>query len=197
MRARMALIFYKQNVIVREISLKDKPEIFLKTSPKGTVPVLVLPDGSVIEESLEIMVFAYQQQRDDLPSTLLNHSLITQCDSEFAPALKRYKYFERYPDASQQTYFESCLPFVKTLDESLRKQVFLNGDKPSLVDMAIFPFVRQFRKVDEARFNALPWVRVKVWCDEWLVHRVFLQAMTKFPLWDEHSNKPCYLLEPC
>ena len=58
MRARMALKLAEIDVEIREISLREKPAHMLQVSPKGTVPVLVLPDGKVIDESLEIMQWA-------------------------------------------------------------------------------------------------------------------------------------------
>ena len=61
MRARWALLEAGLLVQWREIALKAKPAEMLAVSPKGTVPVLMLPDDSVIEESLAVMHWALDQ----------------------------------------------------------------------------------------------------------------------------------------
>ena len=191
MRARMALVFYKQQVIVREISLKDKPAAFLNTSPKGTVPVLVLPNGEVIDESLDVMCWASKQQGEDA-SFIENNPLVETNDKDFAKKLTRYKYFERYPEHDQDLYFSECLPYLERLEKSLKSSDFLHGDKPSLLDIAIFPFIRQWLKVDEERFHALPYTNIKSWTTYWLESDYLEKAMKKYPLWQGDTEN--YLL---
>lgn len=58
MRARLALAVSGQRCELREVVLKAKPQGLLQASPKGTVPVLVLQDGKLIEQSLEVMLHA-------------------------------------------------------------------------------------------------------------------------------------------
>ena len=104
MRARWALWAANMAVVHREIVLRDKPAAMLQASPKGTVPVLVLPNGQVIDESLDVMRWALAQQdpqgwlapeRESLAAML---ALIHACQSRFKPHLDRSKYPQRFGD---------------------------------------------------------------------------------------------------
>lgn len=186
MRARMALVINERCVAIREISLKNKPEAFLSTSPKGTVPVLVLTDGQVIDESLDIMNWAATKQEGS--HSISDEPLVKENDQDFARRLTRYKYFERYPENSQQDYFEQCLPFLDSLESKLSHGNFLKDSQPSLLDIAIFPFIRQFKKIDEGRFEGLSHSKLKKWTDYWLNSEVLEKAMKKYPLWDGKAD---------
>ena len=61
MRARLAIASAGQSFQLREILLRDKPEEMLKASPKATVPVAVLTDNNVIDESLDIALWVLKQ----------------------------------------------------------------------------------------------------------------------------------------
>lgn len=178
MRARMALVQANINVEVREIDLKDKHPIFLQTSPKGTVPVLVLPDGKVIEESLDIIAWVHGQDSDWLFQR--DHPLIAQNDTAFVRQAMRYKYFERYPESTQEAYREQALFYLQDIEESLKDKPFILSDKASFVDIALFPFIRQFIKVDEAWFDCSPFKALKTWADYWTQSKVFESAMFKY-----------------
>ncbi|MGX2953292.1 glutathione S-transferase N-terminal domain-containing protein [Shewanella sp. JL219SE-S6] len=167
MRARLGLIAADQSVVVREILLKNKPQQMLALSPKGTVPVMQLADGRVLDESLDILFWALAQADPHslLPQNPeeqnLTSALIATNDRAFKPLLDRYKYFDRYPEFSQQSYFEQALLYLLPLEQrlaeaqGLQEQAMLLG-RMSAADLAIFPFVRQFAHVDRARFNAAP-----------------------------------------
>ena len=156
MRARMALKYANISLETREISLREKPAHMLRVSPKGTVPVLVLPNGEVIEQSLEIMHWALKQPRvnADLNNGWLNvdlaiaQSLIAQNDGDFKSALDRYKYPERYPEKSQVEYRAQGEMFLQRLEGLLQTHDYLLANHVSLADIAIFPFIRQFAAVD-------------------------------------------------
>ena len=101
MRARLALRLCKIELIIREISLKAKNTEFLRVSPKATVPVLVLPNGEVLEESLDIIYWSLEQ--NDPSKLKVNNQLgrktlklIELFDTEFKFQLDRYKYSSRY-----------------------------------------------------------------------------------------------------
>ena len=101
MRARLALAVSRQSCELREVVLRNKPVELLQASPKGTVPVLVLPDGTVIEQSLDIMLWALQRNDPqhwlEPPTGTLGDmlGLIADCDSRFKHGLDRYKYPQR------------------------------------------------------------------------------------------------------
>lgn len=187
MRARMALIYAGIDVEIREISLRNKPLSMLHLSPKGTVPVLVLEDR-IIEESLDIMLWALQQND---PSDWFNPQikalslhLIQKNDLEFKPLLDAYKYPER--QASSTDYFQKAIEiFLKPLNHLLEKNSYLVDDQIKLVDVAIFPFVRQFAKVDEVRFNALSLHHLHTWLSTMTRWSIFDLAMKKIPEWKE------------
>lgn len=184
MRARMALKYANIAVEIREISLRDKPAHLLQVSPKGTVPVLVLNHGQVIEQSLEIMHWALNQQ--DAPIWLaqdetLTSALILENDTSFKAALDRYKYPERYPEQSQQQYREAGEVFLQRLEHLLQSHDYLLANQVSLADIAIFPFIRQFAAVDSAWFEASVYRRLCVWLKALTSSQLFASIMEKQP----------------
>lgn len=189
MRARLGLLFAELPVVLREITLKNKPKQMLVISPKGTVPVLQLLDGTVIEESLEIMKWALEQQD---PQRLLDakvlpqaDALIEQNDGEFKYWLDRYKYADRHLDMTQTAYRQRGEVFLQVLEELLTKNQYLLGDSVTIADIGIMPFVRQFAHVDREVFYRLPYPKLQRWLTEWLENPVFIQAMMKFEPWQE------------
>lgn len=189
MRARLAILFADLAVELREVVLKNKPAPMLAISPKGTVPVLQLPDGKVIEESLDIMLWALDQQDQEglLEPMVLQqaHALIKQNDEEFKRWLDRYKYFERHVEMPQIEYRKRGEEFLQLLENLLAENKYLLAEKPTLADIAIMPFVRQFAHVDREVFYSLPYPNLQRWLQGWLEHPVFLQAMVKFAPWQQ------------
>ncbi len=192
MRARLGLLFADLQVELREIILKNKPDQMLAISPKGTVPVLQLFDGTVVEESREIMVWALRQQDPQglLDATVLHqaNALIERNDNEFKHWLDRYKYADRYLEMTQSEYRQQGEAFLQVLEELLTKNVYLLGDNTTIADIGIVPFVRQFAHVDRDFFYNLPYPNVHLWLQHWLEHSFFLQAMTKFRPWQEGDD---------
>lgn len=192
MRARLGLLFAELPVALREIVLKNKPEQMLAISPKGTVPVLQLLDGTVIAESLEIMMWALEQQD---PQGLLNarvlpqaYALIEQNDREFKYWLDRYKYADRYLDMTQTAYRQRGEVFLQVLEELLTKNRYLLDDRVTIADISIMPFVRQFAHVNREGFYHLPYPKLQLWLTEWLENPLFIQAMMKFEPWQEGAD---------
>ena len=154
MRARLALAASGLACELREVVLRDKPTDLLEASPKGTVPVLVLPNGDVIDQSLDIMRWALRQHdpeqwlrpERDTPSAM--EALIAQCDDEFKADLDRYKYPDRYPGADPLAHRQAGAAFLASLETRLSATACLFGSQASLADMAIAPFVRQFAHTD-------------------------------------------------
>lgn len=189
MRARLALLFAKVPVELREITLKNKPEHMLAISPKGTVPVLQITEETVIEESLEIMMWALKQADPqgllDNKSQFQAKSLIEQNDNEFKQWLDRYKYADRHPEMTQSEYREKGEVFLQVLESLLTDNIYLLRDNPTIADIGIMPFVRQFAHVDREVFYNLPYPNLQRWLQHWLEHPLFVQAMTKFQPWQE------------
>lgn len=192
MRARLGLLFAELSVELREITLKNKPTQMLAISPKGTVPVLQLIDGTVIEESREIMMWALEQ---DDPQGLLDtaalsqaEALIAQNDNEFKYWLDRYKYADRHTQMTQTEYRQRGEVFLQVLEARLTKSRYLLGDSVTVTDIGIMPFVRQFAHVDRDTFYDLPYPKLQQWLQDWLAHPLFLQAMVKFQPWQEEDE---------
>ena len=183
MRARLALLIAGLHVELREIVLRDKAPEFLATSPKGTVPVLVT-DDQVIEESLDIMFWALEQNDPEgwLDMPIEGHQIIATIDGPFKTALDRYKYDTRYGSDAKEEREKAAL-ILRNLDEKLRKTQWLMGDKPALADMATITFIRQFANTDRAWFDAQDWPALRHWLDTFLASERYNAIMDKYPKW--------------
>lgn len=182
-RARIALLMGQKTVEIREIELRNKPQSMLEISPKGTVPILQLLDGTVIDESLDIMLWALNTNVKSEQKKLIDTN-----DTTFKAWLDRYKYYDRYPEHPQHYYREQCEIFLHALNERLQKNHFLMSDQANLIDVAIFPFVRQFSSVDNAWFEQSQYTALRRWLDNWLTSEIFLTAMNKYNIW--HPDQP-------
>jgi len=185
MRARMALRYAGVAVDIVEVSLKAKPAEMLALSSKGTVPVLSV-DGRVIDESLEIMRWALAQNdpqdwllKDDPLGTEKIAALIEENDQAFKVQLNRYKYAERYPEQPMEAYRAEGEVFLRKLDELLEGRDYLLADHPSLADVALMPFIRQFAHVDREWFAQTPYVRLQDWLQRFLASALFTSIMAK------------------
>jgi glutathione S-transferase len=188
MRARLALRYSGVPLEIVEVSLKAKPAEMLALSPKGTVPVLSV-DGRVIDESLDIMRWALARHdpqdwllKDDGPAQQRIEALIAENDQVFKPHLNRYKYAERYPEQPMAYYRSQGEVFLRQLDELLSQRDYLLADHPSLADMALAPFVRQFAHVDREWFAQTPYRNLQRWLQRFLESELFTQVMAKPPL---------------
>lgn len=192
-RARIAVARAGVACELREVLLGDKPAEMLELSPKGTVPVLALPDGMVIDESRDIMVWALtQSDPDGWLGTGLEAApeLIRRNDEDFKPMLDRYKYFERYPEHPQAHYRDEAGAFLTDLDQRLATHDGggLTGRRTGFADVAIFPFVRQFAGVDRDWFDGTPWPNLASWLKAWEANPLFLDVMKKYPVWQPRTE---------
>ena len=186
-RARMALAYAEIKFELRELLLRDKPADMLKKSPKGTVPVLILKEGRVIDESLDVMLWALEQHD---PENWLNDkryslALIEEYDKNFKPLLDRYKYADRHPDMSPEQHRELTLPYIESLNKHLSKTKYLVSDQISLADVALFPFVRQYAFVDKNWFDQLSFQNLQKWLKHFLDSKLFQQVMLKYKLFND------------
>ncbi len=186
----MAIAVAGSQVELREVVLRDKPAAMVQASPKATVPVLVLPEGVVIDESLEVMQWALMQSDPEhwlAPDQTAAKALIADNDGPFKHHLDRFKYATRYEDAdpekSSKEHRTAAEPYLLALDDRLRHHPQLMGDTRSLADIAIFPFVRQFANaagdfMQDDRFSAL-----MRWFDGHVSSDLFVSVMKKYPQW--------------
>ncbi|ABV88050.1 glutathione S-transferase N-terminal domain-containing protein [Shewanella pealeana] len=194
MRARMAIYQSGQAVQLRELCLDSKPVEFLTASPKGTVPVLVLPNGEVFEQSLEIMRWAFGTHDPDnyLISDNSNKQqqmlrLIKLFDEEFISSLEIYRSAKRYHDESLQECREACEQYLQLLEQRLLQHRYLFSDNPSLADLAIIPFIRQLARVERQWYLNSPYPKVRNWLNGYLQSLMFSKVMAKFPLWSAND----------
>lgn len=193
-RARMALHYAGVQVEMREVLLKDKPPSMLAASSKGTVPVLIFPDGQVLDESYDVMRWALEQSDpehwwvDELETEV--EQLIQWNDGEFKSHLDHYKYFERYlstesPEHPMEYYRSQAEEFLMALEQRLSIEKYLLGKTISVADVAIFPFIRQFAFADKNWFDLSPYSNLQSWLTSFLDSDLFVSVMTKHPVWSE------------
>ncbi len=187
MRARMALHVSKTPLEIREIVFRDKPTHMLEVSPKGTVPVLILPDGRVLEESLDILNWALKQNDPEAWNDVdmaQAQTLIQQNDGDFKAALDRYKYVNRFDDVDDPLIYRAQgEAFLQVLNTRLEQHKYLMSDKITRADIAIFPFIRQFANVDYDWFSNLPYQPLQAWLNDRTNSVLFQEIMQKHALW--------------
>ena len=186
MRARIALQYAGISLEHREISLRDKPKAMLLVSPRGTVPVLCV-DGQVIDQSLDIMQWALQKSDPDgwlnVDEKLAN-SWIEINDGQFKVLLDQYKYPNRHPEFNQGEVLDAAIEFMlKPMETNLQQTQYLIGNQMSWVDVAIFPFIRQFAGVNPQVFEELPLPKTREWLTQHVQSELFQSVMEKHPTW--------------
>jgi len=190
MRARIAIFKSQQTVLLRDLVLSNKPDEMLQASPKGTVPVIVLADGVVIEESLDVMLWALKESD---PSDLLHRhtdkilpdmlKLINEFDRDFKVCLEQYKCAKRYKENNLIEHREACELYIQKLEMRLNQHTFLISDKESLADIALLPFIRQFARIERQWYLQSPYPKTRQWLNHYLQSPIFTKVMAKYPLW--------------
>ncbi len=189
MRARMAIHISGQRCELREVLLRDKPPSMLEYSAKGTVPVLILQDGKVIDESLDVIDWALNindpddwQRSKDKEKT---KELIKINDGEFKYHLDRYKYSKRYDNEDPEFHRKKCLKFIESINNELNNSEYIFDDNISYADIVLLPFIRQFRIADIEWFDSLPYDNLKKWLSSFLGSSLLNSIMKKYDLWKE------------
>ncbi|MEG4229216.1 glutathione S-transferase [Microcoleus sp. N9_B2] len=190
MRARLALMVSNRVCELREVVLRDKPQEMLQVSAKGTVPILIDVDGRVLDQSIDIMLWALRQydpekwlipEKGSVAEMLV---LIAEFDDRFKYHLDRYKYPERYPGVDAQVHrYEGSL-FLDKLNAQLSATKYLFGNNVALADMAIAPFVRQFAHTDKNWFNQQPWPQLPAWLTGFTDSEMYASVMQKYAKWE-------------
>jgi len=189
MRARMAIHISDQRCELREVLLRDKPPSMLQYSAKGTVPVLILQDGKIIDESLDVIDWAlnlndpddWQRSKD----TKKTKELIKINDGEFKYHLDRYKYSKRYDNEDPEFHRKKCLKFIESVNNELNNSKYIFDDNISYADIVLLPFIRQFRIADIEWFDSLPYDNLKKWLSSFLNSSLLNSIMKKYDLWKE------------
>ncbi|OLQ94448.1 glutathione S-transferase [Vibrio ponticus] len=208
-RARFALVKAKQTVLIRSIKLNNKPSEMLKASPKGSVPVLLVPQNTVetnnlhtpyrvLEESLDIMLWALSHNDpshllqsgnvESLPAML---AIIDEFERKFVPALNAFACAKRYHENNQSDLRHHCEIELEKLESRLVKHAFLFSNQESLVDIALVPFLRKYARIDKQWFRNRPYPRLRAWLNGYIQSPEFSKVMKNYDLWldtrkDEH-----------
>ena len=197
-RARWALLICKIKVEIREIDLKNKPLDFLNKSKTKTVPILIKKDSEVIEESLEIILWALSEsKRGNIKLIYLPDNkkkdifeIINENDNEFKYHLDRFKYSTRYHDINEEFHFTNAIKFIKRCNELLAENKYFFGDSPTIADWSIWPFIRQFRIACESQKRTDYFEpSIKNWLDSFENNGKFKSLMNKYELWEPNSRK--------
>lgn len=208
MRARMAIYKSKQAVELRDVVLTNKPTEMIAASSKATVPILVLAPSKVIDESVDVMLWALSESDPDnlLRGATLNGpscgsaaslptkfddilSLVYLFDHEFKPSLEAYKCAKRYHESNLQDCRQICEVYIQNLEHRLSAHEYLIDDKESMADIALLPFIRQFAKVERQWYLESSYPKVKRWLNQYLHSVMFNKVMAKYPLWS--LGQPC------
>ena len=191
MRARLSLVVSKTRVEIREVLLKKKPKEFLDVSASATVPCLITNE-EILDESMDIMYWALKKSdpQNWLKMPKLGNDLIKENDTSFKHYLDLTKYHIRYPRLNPKESRIKASAFLIKL-ESIMVDNFLFGSTPTIADMSILPFVRQFANTDLEWFDNQNWPRVKSWLYKFISSEIFHEIQIKFVQWQTNS-KPCF-----
>ncbi len=187
-RARLSIYFSNHRCQIREITLKNKPEEFLKISSKATVPVLLTEDGTIIEESLDIMKW-YLLKNDPLDIMLpykdeAADELIDFFDNDFKFHLDRYKYSSRFDPKKKDEHRNAAIKILSKLENKMDESAYIYGDKISIYELAILPFVRQFMLADVNWYeNEFDYKKIKLSLSRFIESNAFIVTMRKYHEW--------------
>ena len=191
----MALYLSQIEVELREVSLRNKPQPMIEISPKGTVPVLLLDDGSVIDESLEIINWCIKRNpslfkdRLNKDQELFTEDIIKIFDKEFKFHLDRYKYSSRYEDVDETSHRNACISTLKNLDKEIKTTSYFFSNNPHKIDLCILPFIRQFRIANPNWFDSQREIpRIQKWLSSFLESYLLKEVMVSYEIWEK--NKP-------
>ena len=189
MRARMALAEGNFTLEHREILLKDRPDALYSLSAKGTVPVLHIDNNNILDESLDIMLWAIENSKINwLKSNSTKQlDMIEINDNNFKYWLDRYKYSDRYPDLTLLEYQNKCKIYLDEYDKMLKENIFLFGNQIQCIDIAVFPFIRQCALVDLSWFSE-EFIYLNQWFNTIVSSTLFISVMKKYEVWNQKDQ---------
>ena len=197
-RVRWAILICGIKVEIREIDLKNKPLDFLNKSKTKTVPILIKKNGEIIEESLDIILWALSESRKEKIKDIhfpynkkeKIYQIINENDNEFKYYLDRFKYSTRYQENNAEFHFIKATKYIKRWNKLLSKNRYLLGDYPSIADWSVWPFVRQFKIACESQKKThYLEPSIKNWLDYFENDRNFKCIMYKYTLWEPNAKK--------
>lgn len=191
MRARMALQFAKINYELREVDLKDKPAALIDVSPKATVPVLIVNEKEVIDESLDIITWVSEQTKQPLTESINQNEWVLNLSTQFVPCLHRYKYPERFEDIDFDTNINELNAYLSAWDQHLQTRQSNNTFVEPWLEIAIFPLIRQLWIIDDGWTHG-QYSHLSRWITNILTSDQFAKIMHKYPKWSP-QDKPVHI----
>ena len=184
----MALSNAQVKVEHREILLKERPKKLYEISSKATVPVLYINKDKIIDESLDIMLWVIQKWHCNWLNIEKEKQLdmININDSDFKYYLDRYKYYDRYPELSFKDYQKKCEKYLNEYNHILKDKLYFFGNQIQLVDVALFPFIRQCAHVDSSWFKE-KFINLNKWLNAIKSSNIFLSVMHKYEIWNQNN----------
>ena len=197
-RARWAIKMCELEVEIREIDLKNKPSELIKNSASKTVPLLFLNNGEVIEESLDIIIWALKNsQKNNIGKYFKKSSreiileTIHENDHIFKYHLDRFKYASRFNPSEQDFHFKKAQKYLNKLNIALSKfdkNRWLIDDQESIADWCIWPFIRQFKiACDSQKISDYFEDPIQTWFNYFYEHENFKFVMYKYSIWESSS----------
>ena len=197
-RVRWALLICEIKLEIREVDLKNKPLEFIKNSTTKTVPILLKKNNEVIEESIDIIIWALSEsKKENIKNLYIPNSkeeeileIISENDTGFKYHLDRFKYSARFNKSEEDYHFIEARKFIKQWNKKLINSKWLIGDKPSIADWCIWPFVRQFKIACESQKKTNYFDNsIKDWLNYFEKHLYFDKLMHKYDPWNPSSKK--------
>ena len=194
MRARMAIYLSQTVVELREVSLKNKPKSMLEISPKGTVPILLLDNGDVIDESMDIINWCLKTKTNVFKDVLtkdqelFSNETIQIFDEKFKFHLDRYKYATRYKDVDEISHRDACLEILKNLENKTINTKWFFSNNVNKIDISVLPFIRQYRIANPSWFDTnvdIP--NIQIWLKNFLESKLLNEVMINFDAWEPND----------
>ena len=196
-RVRWALLICEIKVEIREVDLKNKPIEFLNQSSTQTVPILIKRNGEIIEESLDIILWAISESKKKSLKNYINNKkqeaifeIINENDHKFKYHLDRFKYSARYNQSEEDYHFHAAIQYIKKWNKLLSENRWFFGDNPSIADWCIWPFVRQFKIACESQEKINYFEEpIKKWLGNFENHKNFEKLMHKYEPWEPSAKR--------
>ena len=60
-------------------------------------------------------------------------------------------------------------------------------NKLRLIDVALFPFIRQYANVDQVDFKK-KFIKLNIWLEKIIESDLFISVMNKYPVWSKDNS---------
>lgn len=191
-KARMALHYSSITYELREISLKNKPNIMYEIIDNPTVPLLVFNNGYYLNESNTIVEYAlnYNDPENfryyDKESGIDQYGFINGFIPKLQIAVTKYKYFEQY-GITQPTAIKELFKYLDDIEKILSKYNFIMGYEMSYIDIILFPYIRQAKVNNRDFFSLWPFPKIQAWVLHIEGLSFFQSSMIKYSAWEKGS----------